>query len=238
MKKLILLVLLFPIFASANTVVYSQGSKKYEGYFKNKGKNAPTILMMHDWDGITDYEIKRAEMLEAEGYSVFIADLFGQGIRPTENKDKTQHTGELYKDRKKMRALMQAALKQAKKSGLNTNDLVVMGYCFGGAAVLELARSGQKAKAFASFHGGLQTPEDQNYKNVKSKFMIYHGTADDHISMDDFASLAKALQSQKIDHEMISYGNAPHAFTVFGSPSYVKSADEASWTHFVSSLKR
>lgn len=238
MKKLILLVLLFPIFASANTVVYSQGSNKYEGYFKNKGKNAPTILMMHDWDGITDYEIKRAEMLEAEGYSVFIADLFGQGIRPTENKDKMQHTGELYKDRKKMRALMQAALKQAKKSGLNTNDLVVMGYCFGGAAVLELARSGQKAKAFASFHGGLQTPEDQNYKNVKSKFMIYHGTADDHISMDDFASLAKALQSQKIDHEMISYGNAPHAFTVFGSPSYVKSADEASWTHFVSSLKR
>ena len=238
MKTIILALLLTPFFAFANNVIYTSGSNKYEGYFKNKGKKAPMILMLHDWDGITEYEVKRAELLEAQGYSVFIADLFGQGIRPTENKDKMQHTGELYKDRKKMRALMQAALKQARKLGLNTNDLTVMGYCFGGAAVLELARSGQKANAFVTFHGGLQTPEGQVYKKTKSKFIVYHGTADTHISMQDFAALADALQKNNIDHEMISYGNAPHAFTVIGSPSYHKEADEASWAHFTNYLKR
>jgi dienelactone hydrolase len=238
MKSILLAILLTPFFAFANNVIYTSGSKKYEGYFKNKGKKAPTILMMHDWDGITDYEVKRAEMLESLGYSVFIADLFGQGIRPTADKDKVQHTGELYKDRKKMRALMQAALKQAKKLGLNTKDLTVMGYCFGGAAVLELARSGQKAEAFVTFHGGLQTPEGQAYKKTNSKFIVYHGTADTHISMQDFADLAQAFEKNKIEHEMITYVNAPHAFTVFGSPSYQKQADEASWAHFTAFLKQ
>lgn len=236
-KISLIICLLVPTLSFANTIVYNSGSKKYEGYYKNKGKKAPLVFMLHDWDGITDYEMKRAEMLEAEGYSVFIPDLFGQGIRPTENKDKMQHTGELYQDRKKMKSLMQAGLKQAEKLGMNTKNMVVMGYCFGGAAVLELARSGQKAKGFATFHGGLQTPEGQNYKNVKSKFVIYHGTADEHISMKDFSDLAIAFNANKIDHEMISYGNAVHAFSVFGTPAYQKEADEKSWSHFLNFLK-
>lgn len=238
MKYILFFLCVFPSIVFAETIVYSSGSKKYEGFYINKGKDAPLVLMMHDWDGITEYEIKRAEMLAAEGYSVFIADLFGQGVRPTETKDKMQHTGELYKDRKKMRILMQASIQQAKKLKLNTQNMVVMGYCFGGAAVLELARSGQKANGFVTFHGGLQTPEGQTYKNIKSKFIIYHGTADEMISMKDFADLADAFNENKIDHEMITYGNAPHAFTVFGSPSYNKEADESSWSHFLAFLKK
>jgi dienelactone hydrolase len=56
-------------------------------------------LLIHDWDGLTDYEIKRSHMLADLGYAVFAMDLFGAGVRPTEVKDKRQHTGELYKDR-------------------------------------------------------------------------------------------------------------------------------------------
>lgn len=222
----------------ANSIVYSVSGKKYEGYYKNKGKQAPVIFMLHDWDGITDYEIKRAEMLEAQGYSVFIPDLFGQGIRPTEDKDKAQHTGALYKDRKKMKALMKAGLDQTKKLGLNIKNISVMGYCFGGAAVLELARTGFQAKGFVTFHGGLETPKGQTYKSVKnSKFLIFHGTADTYIPFKDFTDLALVLQENKIDHEMVTYGNAPHAFTVFGSPSYIKTADERSWAQYLSFLK-
>lgn len=236
MKRVLIFILLLPTLSFANSVVYSVDGKKYEGFIKRKAKDSPTILILHDWDGITDYEIKRANMLFDIGYSVVVADLFGQGIRPTANKDKMQHTGELYKDREKLRKLMKGALEQAKKSGLNINNLVVVGYCFGGAASLELARSGHSAKAFVSFHGGLKTPEGQNYKNTKSKILVYHGTADDHISMQEFAALAVELNTNKIDHEMLTYGNAPHGFTVFDSPAYRKDIDQRSWSHFVSFL--
>lgn len=223
-----------PFGVSAKAVVYSFNKIQYEGYAKLHSKTAPTIFIIHDWDGLTDYEIKRADMLYDMGFSVFAMDLFGKGVRPTENKDKAQHTGELYKDRTKMRKLMQAALNEAKRKGFNTNKTVVMGYCFGGAAALELARSGQKAAAFVSFHGGLKTPEGQNYNKTKAKIFIHHGTADDHIHMKEFSDLAEELQSNKISHEMITYGNAPHAFTVFDSPAYRKDSDESSWKHFVS----
>jgi PAS domain S-box-containing protein len=46
-----------------------------------------------------------------------------------------------------------------------------MGYCFGGAAVLEFARSGVDAKGFVTFHGGLKTPEGQSYSDTKGKIL-------------------------------------------------------------------
>lgn len=204
----------------------------YEGYYVTPGKASPLVVLIHDWDGLTDYEVKRAHMLADLGYAVFAADLFGAGVRPTEVADKRQHTGELYKDREKMRRLMAGALQAAAAKGGNVDNAVTAGYCFGGAAVLEWARSGADLKGFVTFHGGLQTPEGQGYDNVRGPILVMHGTADTAITMDDFAALAKALESAGVPHEMITYGGAPHAFTVFGGDRYREDADKNSWDRF------
>ena len=218
--------------AGGMTVSYDVGGEPYEGYFVSPSPDAPLVLLIHDWDGLTDYEVKRADMLAAEGYAVFAADLFGAGVRPTKVEDKRQHTGELYKDREKMRALIQGALDTAKTKGADTGNTVVMGYCFGGAAVLEFARSGADMKGFATFHGGLKTPDGQDYTKAKGKFLIMHGTADKNITMDQFATLANELEQNGVAHEMITYGGAPHAFTVFGADRYREDADKKSWRRF------
>ena len=218
--------------AAGKQVAYEVDGDPYAGYYVSPAPGAPLVLLIHDWDGLTDYEVKRAEMLAAMGYAVFAADLFGAGVRPTEVKDKRQHTGELYKDRAKMRALLNAALKQAGMEGADTGKAVAMGYCFGGAAVLELARSGADLKGFVTFHGGLQTPEGQDYAQAKGKLLVLHGTADTAITMDQFAALANELEAKGVNHEMITYSGAPHAFTVFGSPRYREDADKKSWSRF------
>lgn len=218
--------------AGGMNVSYDVNGQPYEGYYVSPSPSAPLVLLIHDWDGLTDYEVKRADMLAAEGYAVFAADLFGAGVRPTEVKDKRQHTGELYKDRAKMRALIQGALDTAQAKGADTGNTVVMGYCFGGAAVLEFARSGADMKGFATFHGGLKTPEGQDYSKAKGKVLIMHGTADKNITMDQFAALANALEQNGVAHEMITYGGAPHAFTVFGADRYREDADQKSWRRF------
>lgn len=194
--------------------------------------------MIHDWDGLTDYEVKRANMLAEKGYAVFAADLFGKGVRPTEDADKRQHTGELFKDRKKMRALMIGALETAQSNGANIDNAVAVGYCFGGAAVLELARSGADLKGFATFHGGLQTPEGQDYAKTHGSVLIMHGGADTAITMDNFATLAKELEAAGIPYEMAVYGGAPHAFTVFNDARYREDADQKSWALFNRFLER
>ena len=218
--------------AGGSLVTYQVNGQNYEGYYITPSKQAPLVLLIHDWDGLTDYEIKRADMLSELGYAVFAADLFGKGVRPTTVTDKRQHTGELYKDREKMRALMNGALDAAKDRGADTKNAVAMGYCFGGAAVLELARSGADLKGFATFHGGLKTPEGQDYTRTTGEILIMHGSADTNITMDQFADLAKELESAGVAHEMITYGGAHHGFTVFGTNRYQENADRRSWKRF------
>ncbi|PCJ58859.1 MAG: dienelactone hydrolase [Planctomycetota bacterium] len=240
MKKVLIVLLVSFLMgslgAAGKLVVYQVDGNDYEGYYVSPDKKAPLILLVHDWDGLTDYEIKRAEMLVKEGYAVFALDMFGKGIRPKEFKDKKALTGALYKDRPKMIALLNGGLNAAKSAGGNIANAIIMGYCFGGTCVLEYARSGKTLKGFVTFHGGLSIPEGKDYTKTKGKLLILHGTADKHVTMEHFSKLAVELESKKIIHEMVTYSGAPHAFSVFGSERYRKDADEKSWARFTGFL--
>jgi dienelactone hydrolase len=222
--------------ASGKKVIYTVNGASYEGYLASPRADAPLVLLIHDWDGLTDYEIKRADMLSQLGYNAFAADLFGAGIRPTTMDDRKKLTGELYQNRAKMRELLNAALSAARKNGITSDKVVAAGYCFGGAAVLEMARSGANLLGFVTFHGGLNLPEGQDYSKVKGQVLVLHGSADESVSMNDFALLAQDLEKAHIPHEMITYSGAPHAFTVFGSDRYREDADKKSWRRFTEFL--
>lgn len=241
MKTILTLSVLFLLtgtgFAAGQSVEYQVNGQAYEGYYLSPGDNAPLVIMIHDWDGLTDYEVKRAEMLAELGYATFAADMFGKGVRPTATEDKKKLTGALYKDRAKMRDLLNGALATAKAQGANVDNAVTIGYCFGGAVTLEFARSGVEQKGFVSFHGGLTTPEGQDYSQTKGNVLVLHGSADASVSMQNFANLTMELEKNKIPHEMITYSGAPHAFTVFGSDRYRKDADEKSWRRFTEYLQ-
>ena len=240
MKSMLAVLLMFiavSVSRAAEYVRYDVDGKPYEGYLDAASADAPLILLVHDWDGLTDYEIKRARMLKRLGYAVFAVDLFGAGVRPETTDEKRRLTGALYRDRTKMRRLMKKALEAAENKGLDTGSAVAVGYCFGGAAVLELARSGTDLKAFVTFHGVLKTPEGQDYSKTKGVLLVFHGSADKSVSMNDFAELARELESHGVPHEMITYGGAPHAFTVFGSDRYREDADRKSWRRFTEFLE-
>ncbi|MFH1157120.1 MAG: dienelactone hydrolase family protein [Pseudomonadota bacterium] len=229
---LFILITASSVSASGRSIDYTVGGSTYEGFYTSPSSHAPLVLLVHDWDGLTDYEIKRAGMLSDLGYAVFAADLFGKGVRPSEIEDKKKLTGELYTNRGKMRSLLDGAIKAAAAAGADVRNAVATGYCFGGAAVLELARSGADLKGFVAFHGGLKTPEGQDYSGTHGRLLILHGTADTSVTMDDFADLARELEKNKVPHEMITYSGAPHAFTVFGSDRYRQDADKKSWKLF------
>lgn len=222
--------------AAGSAASYQIDGQPYEGYYVSPAANAPLVLLIHDWDGLGDYERRRARMLADAGYAVFAADLFGAGIRPAAIEERRRLTGELYQDREKMRRLIYGALAAAEARGARIDNAVAMGYCFGGTAVLELARSGADLKGFVSFHGGLDTPPGQNYDDTRGQVLVLHGTADEAVSMDAFAALAREMESAGVVHEMISYSGAPHAFTVFGSDRYRQDADQKSWARFLAFL--
>lgn len=182
------------LFASGNFVSYVVDGKTYEGYYTTPSKSAPLVLMVHDWDGVNEYEIKRAKMLYDLGYAVFALDMFGKGVKADTMDARKALTGALYKDRVKMRSLLDAGYAAAKAQGANVNQAVGIGYCFGGTVMLEMARSGANLKGFAIFHGGLATPEGQDYKQTKGPILVLHGSADASVSLTEFAGLIGELE--------------------------------------------
>jgi dienelactone hydrolase len=238
LAALVLVLALAPYARGEGTTVrYEADGREFEGYYISPSEDAPLVLLVHDWDGLTDYEVKRAGMLAGMGYAVFAVDLFGAGVRPESIDDRRRLTGRLYEDRQEMRSLLIAGLDAALAQGGHASRAVAMGYCFGGTAVLELARSGADLDGFVTFHGGLSTPEGQDYSPVEGELLVLHGTADESVSMDEFAKLAVELEEAGVPHEMITYSGAPHAFTVFGSPRYREHADRRSWERFARFLE-
>lgn len=218
--------------ALAEEVTYDVGGETFKGYFAKADDPQGLVLIVHDWDGMTDYEMQRADMLAEMGYDAFALDMFGVET-PTETMDhRRAATGALYQDRERMRTLIQAGLAQAKER--SDGDVVVIGYCFGGAVALEMARSDMAGEAagYATFHGGLSTPEGQGYSADTPPIAVYHGGADTSITMEDVASLANELEAAGTTYLIEVYSGAPHAFTVIGSDRYQERADTESWESF------
>lgn len=222
---------------TGESIVYTIDGQPYEGYFvRNEGfgDDQPIVMIIHDWNGLDDYEQRRAQMLAERGYAAFAVDLYGQGVRPTNVEESRAESGKLYADRETLRTRLFASLAAAQgMAGVDPDRVAVIGYCFGGAAALEFARAGADLDGFVSFHGGLETPEGQDYSQVQGPVLVLHGADDPVAPMTQVASLADAMTAGGVDFSMEIYGGARHSFTVWGadrdSSRYDPQADVQSW---------
>lgn len=223
-------------------VEYTVGGKTYEGYFAINNRIAgrqPVVLIVHDWDGLDAYEQRRAQMLAERGYAAFAVDLYGKGVRPRNADEARAQSGALNKDRAAMRARLTGSLDVIKQlDGFDAGRVVAIGYCFGGGAILELARAGADLKGFVSLHGSLAVPEGQDFKAVRAPVLILQGSNDPAVPMTTVAEVAKAMNQDGVDYRMEIYGGALHAFTVWGGGQYQAQADLASWAALTAFLDR
>ncbi|MGD1944657.1 MAG: dienelactone hydrolase family protein [Leptolyngbyaceae cyanobacterium] len=230
----------------AEPVVYEIAGQPYEGYFainEGFGDDQPIVMLIHDWNGIGDYEQRRVQMLAERGYAAFAVDLYGQGVRPTNPEESRAESSKLYADRATMRQRLATGLAQAQAmAGVDPDRVVAIGYCFGGAAALEMARAGMDIDGYVSFHGGLTTPEDQDYSATTAPILILHGGNDPVAPMADVAALADELNAAEVDYDMEIYGGVLHSFTVWGAESdtsrYDPKADTQSWDALLAFLDR
>jgi dienelactone hydrolase len=147
-------------------VTYDVGGMAFEGYVATPtGESRGTVLIVHDWDGMTAYEEGRADMLAEAGYTAFAIDVYGAETDPQGFEEYRALSGALYGDRETFRERLLGSIMAAVEIPGATGNMVMIGYCFGGAAVLEAARAGADLDGFVSFHGGLPTPEGQDWSH-------------------------------------------------------------------------
>jgi dienelactone hydrolase len=224
----------------SRAVEYQDGDTTLEGYIAyddSKTDARPGILVVHQWKGLTSYEKKRCEMLAQLGYVAFAADVYGKGVRPATTAEAGQLAGQYKGDPALLRRRVRLALDQLKSAKpCDPAKTVAIGYCFGGGAVLELARSGADIAGVVSFHGALATKAPAEAKAIHAKVLALHGADDPFVGAEEVAAFQKEMRDSGCDWQFVAYGGAVHSFTLWDAGSdnskgaaYNETADKRSW---------
>jgi dienelactone hydrolase len=244
--KLLLPAITLLLFAAASraavhteTVTYKAGDAVCEGFLAYDdaipGKR-PGVLVVHEWLGLNDYAKKRAEMLAGMGYVAFACDMYGKGVRGAGPQDGPKLSAPFKENRSLMRARAAAGLDVLfKHPKVDSSKLAAIGYCFGGATVLELARGGAELRGVVGFHAALATPMPAQPGQVKAKVLVCHGADDPHVPPPEVQAFEDEMRKAGADWQLIAYGNAVHSFSNPGANDkehgvcYNAEADRRSW---------
>lgn len=242
MIKILIFSLLFTVTAQAKVktekVEYKSGELTFEGFLAydtaSQGKK-PGVMIIHNWMGVTAETESKAIEVAKLGYIAFAGDIYGKGIRPKDAVEAGALAGKYKADLKTLRERAALAILELRKNKrVDASKIFVTGYCFGGTAAIEVARSGADVKGVVSFHGGLTPSTDD--KNIKGQVLILHGAVDPYISKADFDGFVKGMNDAHVNYELNSYSNAVHSFTEKGAgndnskgAAYNETADKRSW---------
>lgn len=227
-------------------VPYKDGDQQLKGIAVSPQKpraGKPGILVLPAWKGIDAHSKRVAERLAQSGYYTFIADIYGEGKYPADAKEAGALSGYYKAHVNEYRRRIQLAMEQLVKSGAAAQQIVVIGYCFGGTGALEAARANMPVKGVVSFHGGLGRDTTLAIVPMQPKVLVLHGADDPYAPEAQVKAFQEELRAAKADWQMIYYANAVHAFTEpeagndnSKGAAYNEKADKRSWAAFMQFL--
>jgi dienelactone hydrolase len=200
------------------TIRYAAGETSLEGYvaWDDDVRGArPAVLVVHEWWGVGDYVQRRARMLAELGYVGVAVDLFGEGWQTEDPSEASAKMNESLSDLATMRARFEAGMKAAAaRPEVDASKISAIGYCFGGAVVLYMARLGLDLASVAAFHPGsldLGAPTPQG--GVKAKVLACVGGDDPMVPVDRHEAFRADMRGAGAEAELIVFPGVTHSFT-------------------------
>ena len=200
----------------------------------------PGVLVVHEWWGQTEYIRSRARMLAELGYTGFAVDMYGNGRIAADPDEAGKLMNEILGNMDEGVARFEAAREVlGSRADTDAERSAAIGYCFGGAVVLEMARRGMDLRGVASFHGALATGAKVAPGSIKAKILVLHGDGDVLIPPEQVSAFKQEMSDAGANMRFVSYPDALHGFTnpeatlngsKYGLPlAYDEAADTGSW---------
>lgn len=223
-------------------ITYSGDSITMNGfvvYDENKEGARPAVLVVHEWWGLNDYSKMRARELATLGYIAMAVDMYGNGKQADNPDSAGKLATPFYMNTQMAKTRFDAALAKIKTySQTDPAKIGAIGYCFGGAQVLNMAKLGDDLKGVVSFHGNLNVVP-ANKDLLKAEVLVCHGADDKFVLPAEVDEFKHQMDSIGAKYTLKVYAGAGHAFTnpnatalgeKFKIPiAYNAAADTASW---------
>jgi dienelactone hydrolase len=232
-------------------ITYSVDGKKHIGYIAsgaNSDNPKPAIIIVHEWWGHNEYVRKRADMLADLGYVAMAIDMYGEGQKAEHPKDAMKFSKQAMSDFPLAKQRFEKAMEVLKqRDDVDGDEIVAIGYCFGGGVVLNMMRSGIDLELVASFHGSLAGPINLKKGAIETDVLVFNGASDPMVTASDIENFKDQMEKADIDYKFYNYEGAKHAFTNPGATelgtkfnlplAYDQKADFDSWNKFLEALK-
>ncbi|CAE8600970.1 unnamed protein product [Polarella glacialis] len=210
-----------------------QGYLAYNHTKCTASSKCPAVVVIQDWNGMNDYEKERARMLANLGYVGFAADIYGFGT-PAESMTDWMAASGMHRGNPDLyMAKINAALDKVKSYDfVDMSKVAVIGYCFGGTGIVNMAILGSDVLGVVGYHSGIQNTSRVMRSNssgpIKTKILLHSGVRDD--TATDVAVLEEEFEAANATYEIQRFGpKVMHGFTEWSGRSYDKRADVRSW---------
>ncbi|NNF16436.1 MAG: dienelactone hydrolase family protein [Gammaproteobacteria bacterium] len=233
-------------------IEYESGGVRLKGYLAFDAQQEgprPGVLVVHEWWGHNEYVRKRAHQLAQMGYTALAVDMYGDGKLADHPQDAMKFMQEVMSNMDSAEARFNAAKDLlAAHATTDGTRLAAIGYCFGGAVILHMARVGTDLAGVASFHGSLGTESPAGPGDITTEIFVAHGGSDPFIPAEQLEAFKSEMDSAQQDITLLVYPDAKHGFTDPGASEkgkrfelpleYNSEADKDSWAKLGKFLER
>jgi len=234
-------------------IEYSSGGAKLKGYLAyddSVKSKRPGVLVVHEWWGHNEHARDRARMLAKLGYTALAVDMYGDGKFAEHPKKAGEFMNAAFADWEGSQAKFNAAKKLLQSQAtVDPKRIASIGFCFGGAVSLRMARGGADLSAVVAFHSALPTDPPVSPGQVKAAVLVINGADDVWLDPKAVASFKKEMSGAAKDFKYIDLKGAKHSYSnrqadefskkfKLDNLAYNKEADQKAWAAMQALFKR
>src|SRR5688500_14759225 len=195
-------------------IPYEHDGQRLTGYLADGsgGRPSPAILVAHEGGGLSRHTKQRALRLAELGYVAFALDMFGEED-PTLERAKALGRA-LRMDVPRLRARVAAAFELlCGQANVDPARLAAIGFCMGGAAVIELARTGAPLVCLVGFHSGFLPGTPEENRAIRARILLCHGAGDPVVTAVQRDAFLAEMDEAGVEWQLHLYGGVGHSFT-------------------------